>query len=206
MATVPESAKRSVVSRILPRRESRAFGSINVYPRKIAFETQNPGEKVYILARAHIITNFGWMIRVAALSTLPLLIFIFVDYFEVSLEFIPPNLTGLMVISYYISIASVAIQNLMNWYYNIYLVTSERIIDYDFRALSAYKISEAEIENIQDVSQMSIGFLPNLFGYGDVVVQTAATRNRFYFRAVPKPVWFRDVIADLAALVRTNEP
>lgn len=111
-----------------------------------------------------------------------------------------------MIAAYYLSIVALVLMNLMNWYYNIYLVTSDRVIDYDFKALSAYKVSEAEIENVQDVSQMSVGFLPNMFGYGDIMVQTASSRNKFYFKAVPKPSWLRDVIADLASLVRTEEP
>lgn len=198
--------KNKIVAKILPRRESRAFGSISVYPKQLTFETQNPGEKVYILARAHILTNIGWIIRAAGLSTIPLFLLYFVDYFNVNIDFIPNGLIVLMIAAYYLSIVALVLMNLMNWYYNIYLVTSDRVIDYDFKALSAYKVSEAEIENVQDVSQMSVGFLPNMFGYGDIMVQTASSRNKFYFKAVPKPSWLRDVIADLASLVRTEEP
>lgn len=203
---ISKEDKNRTVAKILPRRESRAFGSINVYPKKVTFETQNPGEEVYILARAHVITNIGWIFRVAALSTIPLFLLYFVDYFNVSIDFIPYQLTVLMLVAYYLSLVALSLMNLMNWYYNIYLVTSDRVMDYDFRAMAAYKVSEAEIENIQDVSQMSIGFFPTMFGYGDILIQTASSRNKFYFRAVPKPAWIRDVIVDLASLVRTNEP
>ena len=77
---------------------------------------------------------------------------------------------------------------------------------YEFVPLLAYKVSEAEIENIQDVSQVSIGFFPNMFGYGDIRIQTASNKSRFFFKAVPKPIWFRNVIADLSSLVRAYEP
>ena len=92
----------------------------------------------------------------------------------------------------------------IKWYYNLYLVTSERIIHYFFRPLGGYKVAETEIENIQDVSQASIGFLPNIFGYGDIMVQTASIKNKFFFKAVPHPIWFRDVIADLSRLVKDD--
>ncbi len=161
---------------------------------------------MYVLARAHVVTNLGWIIRLAMSSTIPLFIFAFIDYFSVRIDFVPTNIIVLLLLAYYLTLATMAIMYLSAWYFNIYLVTSERILHYKFSPLSSYKVSEAEIENIQDVSQISIGFLPNLVGYGDILVQTAATRNKFYFRAVSRPVWFRDVITDLAKLVRTNEP
>lgn len=199
-------AKRSLISRVLPRREKQAFGAIEVYPKRVTFKTQNKGERVYILVRAHVITNLGWILRLGFMSILPLVLFIFLDYFNVDLSFMSTSDIVLLVLAYYVSVLASGLMNLLGWYYNVYLVTSERILHYVFKPLSTYKISEAEIENIQDVSQSSVGFLPNVFGFGDILVQTAATRNKFYFRAVPRPVWFRDVIADLANLTRTNEP
>lgn len=42
--------KNKIVAKILPRRESRAFGSISVYPKQLTFETQNPGRRyIYLL-------------------------------------------------------------------------------------------------------------------------------------------------------------
>lgn len=198
--------KRSLLSRILPRREVQAFGAIEVYPRKIKFRTQNPGEKVYLLVRAHIITNVGWIIRFAVLNVVPILVLEFFNYFNLDTGFIAYDYVVLVLLVYYVTITAGALMSFLRWYYNIYLVTSQRILHYEYRPLSVYKVSEAEIENIQDVSQQSIGFLPAIFGYGDIKVQTAANRSRFYFRAVPRPVWFRNVIADLAALVRSYEP
>ncbi|MBN1332110.1 PH domain-containing protein [Candidatus Dojkabacteria bacterium] len=201
-----EAAQRSVITRILPKREVQAFGSIEVYPKKVRFRTQNPGEKVYLLVRAHVITNIGWIIRVAILSAMPIFAFSIFNYLRIEFGFFSEEYVILVLFAYYISVVASALMNLLSWYYNIYLVTSERVLQYEFRPLLAYKVSEAEIENIQDVSQVSIGFFPNIFGYGDIRVQTAANKSRFFFRAVPKPVWFRNVIADLSSLVRAYEP
>lgn len=195
-----------MLARILPRREKKAFGSIEVYPKKLQFETQNPGEVVYILARAHVITNLDWILRLAFFSTIPILGVFFIDYLNLNLGFITYEIVALLVLVFYICIIGSLIMNLMSWYYDVYLVTSERIIHFEFKPLTSYRVSEAEIENIQDVTQISVGFLPNLFGYGDIIVRTASSRNKFYFRAVPRPVWFRDVVTDLSRLIRTKEP
>ena len=201
-----DQTHRSVVTKILPRREVQAFGSIEVYPKRVRFRTQNPGEKVYLLVRAHIITNIGWIFRFAMLATIPVVVFALFNYLAIDFGFFTEEYVGLLLVAYYVSILSTALMNLLSWYYNIYLVTSERVLHYEFRPLLSYKISEAEIENIQDVSQVSVGFVPNMFGYGDIRIQTAANKSRFFFRAVPRPVWFRDVIADLSSLVRAYEP
>ncbi|KKQ34763.1 MAG: hypothetical protein US52_C0048G0006 [candidate division WS6 bacterium GW2011_GWA2_37_6] len=202
-----ESAKRrSLIARVLPRREKRAFGAIEIYPKRLRFLTQNPGEVVYILARAHVIVNLGWAFRLAFLSVVPLVGLYFMDYLQLGIGFVTDELIALIILVYYLMLAGSFIMNLMSWYYDIYLVTSERIIHYDFNPLTSYHVAEAEIENIQDVTQSTIGFLPNIFGYGDITVRTASSKNKFYFKAVPHPVWFRDVIADLSRLIRAKEP
>ncbi len=61
-------------------------------------------------------------------------------------------------------------------------------------------------DNIQDISQKVLGFLPAAFNYGDIRIQTASERNQFYLKAVPDPTWFRDVISDLSKLVTQDEP
>ncbi len=198
--------KHKQIMKLLPKREQKAFGAISVYPKKVRFQTQNPGERVYIVARAHIITNLGWIFKIIFFSLIPVAIMYFFSYFAIQITFINSDMLVLIIMGFYLSLITNAFMNFLTWYYNIYLVTNERILHYFFRPLTGYKVAETEIENIQDVSQASIGFFPNIFGYGDIMIQTASTRNKFYFKAIPKPVWFRDVIADLSRLVRTNEP
>jgi|GEM_PF-5479256 len=137
---------------------------------------------------------------------IPIVAFLFVDYFGVDFGFVTDEIVVLLVLGFYLSLTASLIMNLMSWYYDIYLVTSERILHYAYQPLASYKVLEAEIENIQEVTQATVGFAPSLFGYGDIIVRTAASRNKFYFRAVSRPVWFRDVIADLSRLIRTKEP
>lgn len=199
-------SRKSVLRKIFPKHEKSAMGSLEVFPREIRFKTQNPGERVYVLARAHIITNFGWIVRTALLVVLPILVFILLETIGFDINNLPEDILAISLMAYYLTISIQAIANIAKWYYNIYLVTSERMIHYKFKPLAMYKVSEAEISNIQDVSQSSIGLIPNIFGYGDILLQTASRHNKFYFRSVPKPLWFRDVITDLARLTRVYEP
>jgi len=90
----------------------------------------------------------------------------------------------------------------LDWYFNIYLVTNERVIDFDFNAFAYHKISETGLENIVDATQETIGFFPMIFNYGDVYIQTAGERREFDFLAVTNPSWVRDKIMDLRDLVK----
>lgn len=204
--TASADTKNRLLNRILPKRETKAFGSLEIYPKRLRFKTQNSGEKIFILARAHIITNLGWIIRISILSVIPIIAGIAFTEYNLDLGFLESGIVMFLVVGFYLSLSTSALLNLMSWYYDLYLVTSSRIIHYEYQPLASYRISEAEINNIQDVTQSTIGFAPSLFGYGDIIVRTASSRNKFYFRAVPKPLWFRDVITDLARLSRVGEP
>jgi hypothetical protein len=202
----------NAVRDILPREESRMFGQLDVYPPRVTFGGQNKGERIFIMVRQHILTNLGWVIRTAILIVAPFLVSIAIDYasgiFPQSfpdgvavLKLLPAMVWIGLGLIYYSSVFTYAFANYIDWYFDIYFVTSERIIHNEFVFLKGKSVSEAPLENIQEVSQSVIGFLPSIFNYGDVIVQTAAEKGKFFFHSVPDPAWFTDVLADLAKIV-----
>jgi hypothetical protein len=200
------------IREILPKEESMLFGQLDVYPPKVSFSSQNKNEKVFIMVRQHVITNFGWAFRVVLLVVLPILISLIIDLFALQFpenfpngirmrDFLPDSVWLVLALIYYGSIFTYGLAKLIDWYFDIYLVTSERIIHTEFQILKGKIVSEAPLRNIQDVSQKIIGFFPSIFNYGDVIVQTAAEKGKFYFKSVPDPTWFRNVISDLAKVL-----
>jgi hypothetical protein len=107
-----------------------------------------------------------------------------------------------VLVVYYSILITYLLFNFTDWYYDIFLVTNERIINIEFSPLKRHRISEARLRNIEDVSETVIGLFPSLFNYGDVKVQTAGRHDLFVFRGVPDPAWFRDVIMDLSKFSR----
>ena len=85
----------------------------------------------------------------------------------------------------------------MDWYFNVYFVTTKRIIDVDFYNLIDKRVSDAEIDKIQDVSYTTGGVIRTMFNYGDVFIQTAAEVSEFDFMAVPRPEKGAKIIDDL---------
>jgi len=81
------------------------------------------------------------------------------------------------------------------------IITDERIIDVDFINLTTKKVSDADLDKIQDVSYTNSGAFGAIFNYGDVIVQTAAEINEFVFDKVPNP----GKVADILQRLRTEE-
>jgi hypothetical protein len=80
-----------------------------------------------------------------------------------------------------------AIESFIKWFYNVYIITDERIIDIDFHSLLFKDISSAKIDNIEDSTASTGGFWGSLFDYGTITIQTAAEKREFEFGSVPHP-------------------
>jgi len=76
---------------------------------------------------------------------------------------------------------------LMGWFFNIFIMTDERVIDVDFNDLFHRVISEAKTDKIQDVNSVMSGAFQTFFNYGSVFIQTAGELPEFVFENVPNP-------------------
>lgn len=70
---------------------------------------------------------------------------------------------------------------------NVVFVTNEKLAQILFITLFNRKISQLSIGDVQDVTVQQNGFLPNLVGYGTLVVETAGEQQNYTFTFVPKP-------------------
>lgn len=70
---------------------------------------------------------------------------------------------------------------------NVVFVTNEKLAQVLFITLFNRKISQLSIGDVQDVTVQQNGFLPNLVGYGTLVVETAGEQQNYTFSFVPKP-------------------
>jgi uncharacterized membrane protein YdbT with pleckstrin-like domain len=94
----------------------------------------------------------------------------------------------------------------IDYYFDVWVVTDKRIINIEQRGLFARNVSELNLERIQDVTTEVHGFLPTMFNFGDVYIQTAAETKRFEFQKVPNPYFIKDTIMQKKAEVaETNE-
>jgi len=73
------------------------------------------------------------------------------------------------------------------WYLDLYILTNKRIVDVEQKTLFSRQISESSLDKIQDVAFEINGFVPTLFNFGNVKIETAGKETLIVLEAVPSP-------------------
>ncbi len=165
-------------------------------PRSFAFDNQYEGEEIILILRRHPITNLSWVIAILIMFFAPLTLKFFPLF-----ESFPPRYQFVFTLFWYLITLAFFLESFLSWYFNVYIVTDERILDFDFHSLIYKEISDAEIEAIQDVTIRQGGLLATFFNYGTIFIQTAAEKPQFEFESVPHP----DKIAKVLQQLRLEE-
>lgn len=178
----------------------RPMATFAMHPDNVRFETQEPEETVELFLREHIVVNIGWIIVTIILVIAPTILFPFF------LHFLPFDIPGRYIFVgsfvWYLLTFGYALGNFLYWFFNIYVVTNERVVDIDFLYLLYKRLSEAEIRKIQDISYTSGGILATIFDYGNVSIETAGESPNIEFEKVPHP---EKVVECIRALIEENE-
>jgi len=90
-----------------------------------------------------------------------------------------------------------AFERFLSWFFNVNIVTDQRIIDVNFPSILYKDVSECKIDHIEDISSKIGGFIRSFLNYGDVLIQTAGTLPELTFEAIPFPDKAAEIINDL---------
>lgn len=85
----------------------------------------------------------------------------------------------------------------IDYYLDVWIITSERIIDVRQEGFFSRVVSELKLIKIQDVTSELQGIFQFIFRFGYVYVQTAGETQRFAFKQIPRPEETRDIIIKL---------
>lgn len=173
-------------------------------PLGVSFETQQEEEHVILFMRQHFILNVPWIGATFLLLAAPFVLIPFTWTFIDLPIVIPGNYTLVGLLFWYLATLGYILLNFIRWYYNIYIVTTKRIIDIDFVQLLYKKFSEARLDNIEDVTYTMSGFFATTFNYGDVAIQTAAETTQFEFTDIPRPAHVVETISRLVGKEQTK--
>ena len=158
-----------------------------VKPDGVRFETQEANEQVLLLMRRHPVTNLGWIFSASILFLLPMFITPIVIRFGLNLLHLPTGYYVILPLLWYLGSCGYTLISFLNWYFNVYIVTNERVVDVDWYGLLYKQLSSTQLAKIQDVTYKQSGILDTFFNFGTVFIQTAGTEPNFEFTAVPKP-------------------
>jgi hypothetical protein len=151
-------------------------------PANTSFDSQNHEEEVLLLLRQHPVTQIKWILIAIILIFVPYLL----SYIGF-LSFLPARFQEVAAVGWYLMVVGFAMEAFLDWFYNVYIITDERVIDVDFVSLLFKNVSFAKIDRIEDVSATTAGTLGAIFDYGTVQIQTAGAANEFEFTNIPHP-------------------
>lgn len=158
------------------------FTCYATFPPNTYFESQEDGEEVVLFLRQHVIVNIPWIVLAALALTIPSIFGFFPPFAA-----LPTSYQFVITIMWYLFVAGYSLAKLMSWFFNIYILTDERIVDIDFVNILFRKVSTAKIDEIQDVNVQASGAFQTFFNYGSVFIQTAAEVPEFDFVNIPYP-------------------
>lgn len=167
-------------------------------PKNLRFETQEKQEVIILFLRQHIIVLIPWLVIGAVMLLAPTVVFPIVFRFILKSWNIPVGYMIVGTIFWYVATFGFILTKFIFWFFNIFIVTNERIVDIDFVNLLHKDIAETQLERVQDISYKTSGILATMFNLGDVAIQTAGEMPNFVFERVPKPSEVVDIISDTA--------
>ena len=83
-----------------------------------------------------------------------------------------------------------------DFYFDVWIITNERIIDIDQNGLFSRNVSSLRLEHVQEVTVTTDGLLNTLLHAGNIEAETGADKKQFYLPNVNDPEHARDVIMD----------
>lgn len=178
------SRKPEEYSEVIRTAKSQAgpLAAFLIKPKQVKFDSQDKEEKILLLLRRHFITNIPWIVGVIAALLMPI-----IATYIPAFMLLPGDYQVITIAIWYLVIFGVGFEQFLSWYFHVYIVTDERIIDYDFYSLIYKRVSKAKIDNIEDVTYEMGGVLASFFHYGNVYIQTAGEKLELDFEQVPNP-------------------
>lgn len=195
----PTKKTRKTMATLTTSSRHDHMGPLTVFavnPDGIRFETQEAEETVVLFLRQHLIVFFVPIVILVLLILGPTLLIPLIPALNLPVS-LPSSYILIGTLFWYLATFGFALVSFLRWFFNIYIVTNERVVDIDFKYLLYKEFSEARIEKIQDLTYRSGGIIAAFFNYGDVLVETAGEVPNIEFDKVPRPEKVVQTISEL---------
>ncbi len=161
---------------------------------------KKPHEQVVHVLRRHPFTFLPFIFLFLLLLIIPIVL-----YFLISLPFPTffngPAIYPISVLAgsiFYLSSCLFFFGHFIMYYLDVWIITTERMIDIEQFGLFSRSISELELFQIQDVTTDIHGMIPTFFNYGNVSVKTASSNASIIAKQVHRPNKIRESLVHLA--------
>jgi len=165
-----------------------------------ALPNHQPHEKVVIFLRRFWFEPIKILLLTTILIGVPPLAMIL--FWRIVVDILERPILGPIAVmlsaAYFLSIWLFAFFEYTDYYLDTWVVTNERIINIEQHGLFNRIASELHLATIQDVTAEVSGPIHTFFDYGDVYIQTAATKTRFVFKNIAHPEQIKNQIIHLS--------
>lgn len=157
----------------------RAYRRLNI--------TMRENEKILLTLHRHW---FVFALQASAAGLAALLPFLLLSIVPFNMPFF-----WLLVIVYWLVLAGFLLVAWIEYRLDVWIVTTERIIDVEQRSLFSREVSEFLLSRVQDVTVEVPNFIATLLRYGNIVVQTAGEKH-FTIREIPHLDHAKEIILE----------
>ena len=152
----------------------------------------NPQERVLLILRAHPIVNLPWVLVGLILIGLPFIFSLFLSQLKLS-----SNQELFLVVLWYGFTFGYLLNKFYFWYFNLGVVTNQKIVDIDANNLLNTVTTATSIGKVEEVNKKSLGIVAGAFNYGDIFVMTAGEFPNIEFNRVPHP-------SEIVSIIHSN--
>lgn len=166
------------------------------------------GEKTVLFLRRHWVSNISILFYSIILFGLPILLRISMTYLDFNLMDNPDIAPFILVATaiYSLFVMIIVLSQFTDYYLDTWIVTTERVINIEQNGLFNRTVSELHLNEIQDVTSETEGFLATFLTFGNVYVQTAAEKERFNFKQIDNPDQVKETIVRLVQDDKLRHP
>lgn len=176
----------------LPGHSHNPFAAYSYFPDHLKFINADPEEEIILLLRKHPITNIPWISMAFVMIITPAIVSVLSPF-----SLLPPGFQIILTLLWYLITTAFVLEKFLSWFFHVNIITDERIIEVDFINLIYREITDANIDQIQDVTVIVGGAARTFFRYGNVVIQTAAEVPKIEFEAIPNPDSVARILRDM---------
>lgn len=180
------------------------------YIPQAVFPDQRDGERVFIVARHHILDYLSYIIMLFFLAIIPvgvgLLVSSSTNYISLTDTAGIKLVVTLVLVIYYLLLMIIFMASWVSYYYNLFIVTEERIVEIAQQGFFNHTVYELAFEQIEDVSYSVKGFLYTFLDVGDVEIQTAGSQRNFLIKRMPHPQRAFAIIHEITEQAKAGVP
>ncbi|MBU1083431.1 PH domain-containing protein [Patescibacteria group bacterium] len=165
------------------------------------FKGQRHDETVIIILQKHWFV-VAWPLAKGALLILIALVLPSIG--KIGYYIFNSGVIGFLYFAWLVFWGSYLAYEYLNWHKDRFIITDQRIINIDQKSLFSRKVSEVELERVQDIYHEIVGTFATTMDYGVIVIQSAGSSVRL--EDIAKPAEMQDMIVRLVKEATKNPP